>query len=155
MNVASINPRSKSRAQQWVLNSFASFLMLTGVAILLSALSSLLLDVEVSAAWSCCCCCSVSAWYAQIYSRACFENFLMWSAVKTSIDRHLLSVSLNLCFVLFCFIESHQKKIFAQPQEYSIPSPTNLQWHFGVGSTEILIFCPMDCRRDSSSSKSV
>jgi len=60
--------------------------------------------------------CCFSAWYSQIYSLALFENFLMQSAAKTSIDRHLLTVSLNPCFFLFCSIESSRKKSLHNPR---------------------------------------
>ncbi len=47
------------------------------------------------------------------------------------------------------------KKNLVHPHEYSIPSPTNSQWHLGVRSTRTPIFHPIVWSKDSSSWKSL
>jgi len=91
--IAVMNPLWKSSAHWWVLNSLTSFLILTGVAILFVTINSSF-NASLASAWCFSWC--HNAWYAQIYLHGCFENNQTCSTVKMFLDKHNLTVFLNI-----------------------------------------------------------
>jgi hypothetical protein len=84
-------------------------------------------------------CSCQSLWYERMYALACCKNSRTRSVVITSLEKHFLTVQQKFSLPLLSFRGCRWYQFLAQPQAYSIPSPTSSQWHFGVWSMNMPI----------------